>query len=67
MPDSVRQTLPVMKFGGAMYSEDPGLRMVILNNQVFHEGDTPAPGVKVLRIQRRSALIGYRGYSQEIK
>jgi general secretion pathway protein B len=40
-----------------MYSENVALRMVILDGQLLHEGDSAGPGVVVERIKPRSAVL----------
>ncbi len=57
----IRSTLPALSVGGAMYSEVPTSRMVVINGQLFHEGDTVAPEVTLESIRLKSALIRYRG------
>lgn len=57
----LRSTLPALSVGGAMYSEVPTSRMVVINGQLFHEGDTVAPEVTLESIRLKSALIRFRG------
>ncbi|MDZ4144403.1 MAG: general secretion pathway protein GspB [Burkholderiales bacterium] len=61
LPDDVRRTLPTLAVSGATYSETPAHRMVIINGQVVREGEEPAPGVVLERIQLKSAILRYRG------
>ena len=44
-----------------MYSEDPGKRMVVLNGQVFHEGDRPVPELTLEQIRLKSAVFSLPG------
>ena len=66
LPDDVRRDLPKLAFGGASFSSDPGSRMVILNGQVFHEGDGITRGVVLQRVNRKSAILVVRGYRFEL-
>jgi len=44
-----------------MYSENASHRMLIVGGQVFHEGEEPAPGLKLELIRPKSAVFLYRG------
>lgn len=56
----MRSNLPPLSVGGAMYSEVPTNRMLVLNGQLYREGDTVAPGMVLERIQLKSAILRYR-------
>ena len=45
-----------------MYSEDAASRLLIINGQVFHEGDEVQKGLRLEHIQLKSAVLSYRGY-----
>ena len=62
----VRSQLPRLAVGGAIYSETPAARMVILNGQVFHEGDKPAADTVLEQIRLKSAILNFRGQRYEI-
>ena len=62
LPDDVRREIPQLTIGGAMYSETPASRMLIINSQVFHEGDKPYQGLALEEIRLKSAVFSYRGY-----
>lgn len=66
LPDDIRRDLPKLAFGGASYSSDAASRMVILNGQVFHEGDTVSRGLVLQRVNRKSAVLAIRGYRYEL-
>ena len=51
LPEDVRAGLPALTVGGAMYSQTPANRMLIINGQVFREGDTLAPGLVLEQIK----------------
>ena len=61
LPDAVRKQLPALAFGGAMDSAQAGSRMLIVNGQVYREGESPAPGLVLERIRLRSATVRYGG------
>jgi general secretion pathway protein B len=62
LPEAIRRELPHLVVGGAMYSESPRSRMVVLNGQVFHEGDQPTPETTLEEIRLKSAVLRFRGY-----
>ena len=61
LPDALRRELPALSIGGAMHSDTPAARMLIVNGQVFREGDALAPGLVLEQIQLRSAVLAYKG------
>jgi len=61
LPDDVRAGLPALTVGGAMYSKTPAKRMIIINGQVFREGDTLAPGLVLEQIKLKSAVLRVKG------
>ena len=52
--------------GGAMYSQTPANRMLILNGQVFREGDKVAGQLVLEQIKLKSAVLAYKGYRYNI-
>ncbi len=66
LPDDIRAALPTVAVGGASYSENPSSRMLIINGQIYHEGDRLTPDLTLQQIQLRSAVLGFRGYRYAI-
>lgn len=66
LPDDIKRELPQLMIGGAMYSDTPTSRMLIINSQVFHEGDQPYQGLVLEEIRLKSAVFKYRGYRYAI-
>ena len=66
LPDEIRRELPQMVVGGAMYSDTPATRMLVINSQVLHEGDQAAPGVVLQEIRLKSAVLSYKGHRYSI-
>ncbi|MEO8058242.1 MAG: general secretion pathway protein GspB [Burkholderiales bacterium] len=62
LPDEIRRELPTLAVGGAMYSQNPANRMLIVNGQTFHEGDKLAPNLSLAQIRLKSAVLEYKGY-----
>lgn len=61
LPEDVRRSLPALTVSGAMYSDQPASRMLLINNRVFHEGDQPVAGLVLEEIRLKSAVFSYRG------
>jgi general secretion pathway protein B len=66
LPPTLRAQMPHLAVGGAIYSDVPSGRMLILNGQVYHEGDHPAPDTLLEQIHLKSAVLNYRGTRYEI-
>jgi len=62
----VRRDLPRIAFNGSSYSGDAASRMVMVNGQIFHEGDSLGAGLVLERINRRSAVLSFRGWRYEV-
>ena len=43
-----------------------GRRLAFLNGQVFHEGDTVAPGLVLKQVKQKGVILAYKGYRFEI-
>lgn len=66
LPEDVRRDLPALNVGGAMHSDVPANRMLILNGGVFHEGDQPAPGLVLEEIKLKSAVFRFKGHRYSV-
>ena len=62
LPENIRRELPTLAVGGAMYSEKAANRMLILNGQVFHEGEKVSPDLMLEQIKLKSAVLVYKSY-----
>ena len=49
-----------------MHSANPANRMLILNGQVFHEGDQVTPDLVLEQIKLKSAVLVYKGQRYSI-
>jgi general secretion pathway protein B len=66
LPNDIRSILPVVTVGGASYSESPASRMLIINGQIYHEGDKLTPDLTLQQIKLRTAVLSFRGYRYAI-
>ena len=62
LPPDIRGALPALVVGGASHSEHAASRMLILNGQIYHEGDRLTAELTLQQIQLRSAVLSVRGY-----
>lgn len=60
LPEGLRRALPALNFGGAMDSDNPASRMLIVNGQVFRENDALGPDLVLERIALKSAVFRFR-------
>ena len=67
LPDDIRRQLPALGIGGSIYSEKPANRLLIINGQLFHEGDKPLPELSVEQIKLKSAVLRFKGYRYEVR
>lgn len=66
LPEEVRRQLPTLAMGGAIWSEQPSARMLIVSGQLVREGDPVAPNVKLEQIKPRSAVLSWKGLRYEV-
>ena len=66
LPEAIRRELPKLTYGGGSYSGDKASRLAFLNGQVFHEGDTIAPGLVLKQVKQKGVILAYKGYRFEI-
>lgn len=66
LPEPFRRQIPALAFGGATDSPEPAARMLIINGQIWREGDEPAAGLKLERIALRGAVFRYREQRFEV-
>jgi general secretion pathway protein B len=66
LPEDVRRQLPALTISGATYSENPAYRMLIINGQVFHEGEKPTSELALEQIRPKAAVFSFRGYRYSV-
>ena len=66
LPAGLRQQVPALAIGGSVYSPQATARMVIVNGQVFHEGSSLAPELKLEQIRQKSAVFSISGTRFEV-
>lgn len=66
LPPDLRQQVPPLVVGGSVYSPQASARMVVINGQVFQEGNPLTPELKLEQIRAKSAVFSIRGQRFEV-
>ena len=61
LPADLRRELPALAVSGSSYSENPAHRMLIINGQVLHEGESLGPDLVLEEIRLKQAVFRSRG------
>jgi general secretion pathway protein B len=62
LPLSLQQKLPSFGISVFLYSDDPGSRMVKINNKMLREGDFLSEGLKLEEIDQNSLILSYQNF-----
>ena len=66
LPGELRQQIPPLVIGGSVYSPQASARMVIVNGQVFQEGSSLTPELKLEQVRQKAAVFSIRGQLFEV-
>ncbi|MEI8168583.1 MAG: general secretion pathway protein GspB [Rhodoferax sp.] len=61
LPEELRRQIPTLVVTGAVYSETPANRLLLLNNQVLTQGSLAAPEVILEEIRPKSSVFNFKG------
>ncbi len=61
LPADIRLALPKLVISGATYADNPAYRMLIINGQVFHEGEKLSTDLLLEKIGPKSAVLNFKG------
>ncbi|MEI8030580.1 MAG: general secretion pathway protein GspB [Comamonadaceae bacterium] len=61
LSEDFRRALPPLTVSGAVYSDNPGQRLLLVNGQVVTQGGPAAAEVTLEEIGARSSVFSYRG------
>ncbi len=61
LSDELRRQIPALNISGAVYSENPGQRLLLVNNLVLNQGGQAAPEVTLEEIGAKSSIFNFRG------
>ncbi len=59
-------TAPKLVVSGATYSESPAYRMLIVNGQVFREGEQITNELRLEKIKRNTSIVIYKGQQYQL-
>jgi general secretion pathway protein B len=59
LPPPAREAIRSMKFAGHVYSENPRLRMIIINDKILHENDAIDADFRLGEITRSGVVLLY--------
>lgn len=62
LPPAIQQELPKLSILAHSYSNKPKARFVFINDQMVHEEEYPAPGLKLEQITPDGMIFSYKGY-----
>jgi general secretion pathway protein B len=66
LPAELRQQVPPLAVGGSVYSPQASARMVVINGQVFQEGSSLGPELKLEQVRPKTAVLSIRGQRFEL-
>ncbi len=61
LPEALRRQVPALTITGAIYSDNPAQRLLVVNNQVLNQGSEAAPDVRLDEIGINSSVFSFRG------
>jgi general secretion pathway protein B len=67
LPEDLKRSLPPLAIGGAVYSDNPGSRLLMIGGQLLKEGDVAGPGVTLEQIRPRSAVLRWKDVRYEVR
>ena len=62
LPPAIQQEIPKLSILAHSYSSKPKARFVFINDQMMHEEDYPAPGLKLEQITPDGMVFNYKGH-----
>jgi len=61
LPEDIRRQIPPLGISGAVYSDNPAQRLLLVNGQVLGQGSLAAPDVTLVEIRTSSSEFSFRG------
>lgn len=61
LPEATRRQIPTMAISGAVYSDNPSQRLLLVNGQVLNQGSQVAPDLTVVEIHANNSEFNFRG------
>jgi general secretion pathway protein B len=61
LPEDIRRQVPPLAITGAVYSDNPAQRLLLINGQVLPQGSAVTPEVTLEDIGERHSVLSFRG------
>lgn len=61
LPEELRRQVPALAISGAVYSENPAQRLLLVNGQVLSQGSPAAPDVTLEEIHPTTSEFSFKG------
>jgi general secretion pathway protein B len=61
LAEDIRRQIPALTITGAVYSDNPAQRLLLVNNQVLAQGSLVAPELSLEEIKAKSSVFNFRG------
>jgi general secretion pathway protein B len=61
LPEDIRRQVPPLAITGAVYSDNPAQRLLLINGQVLPPGSAVTPDVTLEDIRERHSVFSFRG------
>ena len=62
LPAAIRAQLPKLQVSGHVWSDEPALRLLSVDDRLLHEGGEAAPGVSLREITPEGAVFAFKGW-----
>jgi general secretion pathway protein B len=62
LPPAIQQEIPRMSISVHAYSSQPKNRLVTIDDRMLHEGDSVAPGLRLVQITPDGLIFSFKGY-----
>lgn len=66
LPPHIRAALPQFTIGGSIYSPNPAGRSLIVNGQLYRQGDRLTQDLSLEEIRLKAAVFSFRGHRFEV-
>jgi general secretion pathway protein B len=66
LPPHIRAALPPFTIGGSIYSPNPAGRSLIVNGQLYRQGERLTQDLALEEIRLKAAVFSFRGYRFEV-
>ncbi len=61
LPEATRRQIPALAITGAVYSDNPAQRLLLVNGQVLNQGSQVAPDLTLVEIRSNNSEFSFRG------